>query len=266
MIWKRILWSFLGAGLAVLLFSPGTGAEEGVKPTGSADVGIYSKYIWRGYELSDDSVVIQPSATVEYRGFSMNIWGNLDTDFDDMDPGTSDKSEWTETDLTLAYDRSFGPWALGLGYIYYGLDGVDDSQEVYVSLGLDLFLSPTLTVYREVSHYPGWYVNFGLSHSIELAGGITLDLAGSAGYYYSDDDGFVEVDAALNPTAEKYRNFHDGLLSAGLTIPLGGYLTLNPMVAYSFPLSGKADDLLTATSFSHDSDFFYGGITLSVAF
>lgn len=241
-------------------------AEEEVKPEVGVDIGAFSKYIWRGYELSDDSVVIQPSITVGYRGFSINMWGNLDTDLDDLDPDTPDKSEFNETDLTLAYDRSFGPVDLEAGYIYYGLDGMDDSQEVYLSIGLDIPLSPTLTAYREISHLPGWYFSFGISHSVDLFKGVTLDFSGSVGYYSSDDDALVEIDDNLDPTMEKYRNFHDGLVSIGLTIPIGKYVTFSPMVAYSFPLSNDAENLLTSTSFSDDSDFFFGGGTLSVAF
>ena len=86
------------------------------------------------------------------------------------------------------------------------------------------------------------------------------------GYYFSEDDGFVELDRNLNPTNDKYRNFHDALISMGLTIPLGEYFSVCPMVAYSFPLSNEADDLITAGSYSNDSDFFYGGVTFSMSF
>jgi len=54
--------------------------EENERPTLSADVAFLSQYIWRGYELSKDSLVIQPSVTVAYKGFSLNLWGNFDTD------------------------------------------------------------------------------------------------------------------------------------------------------------------------------------------
>jgi hypothetical protein len=257
--------TILLAFLALLFVHLNAWAEEEDKPEVSVDVGAFSKYIWRGYELSDESVVIQPSVTVGYKGFSINMWGNLDTDLDDMDPDTPDKSEWNETDLTLAYDRSFGPVGLGVGYIYYGLDSIDDSQEVYLCIGLDIPLSPSLTAYREISHLPGWYFNFGISHSFGLFKGVTLDFSGSVGYYCSDDEAVVEIDDNLNPTTEKYRNLHDGLVSIGLTIPIGKYCTFSPMVAYSFPLSDDADNLLTSTSFSNNSDFFFGGATLSVA-
>ena len=254
------------ASLLILVTVSFNAWAEEERPTISADITVASKYIWRGYELSDDSAVIQPSITVGYKGFSMNLWGNLDTDFDDQDPTTSNKAQFTETDFTLAYDRSFGKFNLGVGYIYYSLDGIDDSQELYFRAGLDVLLAPTLTIYREVAHLPGWYFHFGISHAFSLPRNMSLDLSGSVGYYYSDDDAFVEVDGNLNPTTKKYRNFHDGLISAGLSIPMGKYMTLTPSISYSFPLSNKADDLITSTSFSNDSDFIYGGLTLSIAF
>ncbi|MBN1103105.1 MAG: hypothetical protein JXL84_06805 [Deltaproteobacteria bacterium] len=262
---RGLTTAFLGGLLCVVFMAFNAGAEE-ERPTASATMGVFSKYIWRGYELSDDSLVIQPSITVGYKGFSVNLWGNLDTDWDDRVPATSDKTEWTETDMTLEYGREFGPVRLAAGYIYYALDGIDDSQEVYLSGSWNVLLTPTLTIYREVSHLPGWYFKFALGHSFDLGKGISLDLAGSVGYYYSDDEAFVEVDDSLNPTTEKYRALHDGNLSVGLKIPLAKYLVLNPTVAYSFPLSNKADNLLTSTSFSGDSDFLYGGINLTLTF
>ncbi|MGW8325565.1 MAG: hypothetical protein ACWGNI_07635, partial [Desulfobacterales bacterium] len=145
-------------------------------------------------------------------------------------------------------------------------DGVDDSQEIYLSLGLDTLLSPSLTVYREVAHYQGWYISLGVSHSFELPKEITLDLGGSIGYYASDNDDFVEIDDNGNATTDKYNALHNGLVSVGLTIPVGKYFSVVPMIAYSFPLSNEADNLIKSTSFSDKSDFFYGGVTASLSF
>ena len=87
------------------------------------------------------------------------------------------------------------------------------------------------------------------------------------GYYYSSDDDFVEYDSNLAATNNRYKAFHDGLVTAGLTIPFAKHFTACPMIGYTFPLSGDADDLLTAESFdSEDSDFFFGGVTFSIAF
>ena len=49
--------------------------------TADLNVSLYSQYIWRGYELSRDSVVIFPTMTVGYKGFAVNLWADLDTRF-----------------------------------------------------------------------------------------------------------------------------------------------------------------------------------------
>jgi len=253
-------------------------AEEGLlaawakgedPPTASGDIAVLSKYVWRGFELSDDSIVIQPSLTVDYRDFSFNLWGNLDTDLDNGVPGN--ESHFNETDMTLSYSKSMGPVSLGAGYIYYGLDAIEDSEELYFSCGLDTLLSPTLTVYREIAHLSAWYVTFDISHSFNLPKGITLDLGGSAGYLSFDDaDDGSEVNDDLAATGNEYQNFHNGLISVGLTIPLTKYLSVNPMLAYSFPLTDDAHDFLEnanrSAGFSNDTDYLFGGITVSIVF
>jgi len=260
---KRIV--ILVMCLVICLGSMAAWAEEETeeRPTADFSVAFLSQYIWRGYAFSDDSAVIQPSGTISYYGFSVGLWGNLDTHLDDgSGHGTS---VFNETDLTISYDHSFGPVSLGVGYIYYGLEGVPDSQEVYASVGYDILLSPTLTVYREVSNYPSWYINLGISHSFELPKGISLNLGASAGYYSYDD--IYEAGGK----SHKYHNFHDGLISASLDIPLGKYFTVSPMIAYSFPLSDDARHFIPTMSIAdvasdNDADFFYGGVILSATF
>ena len=39
----------------------------------NASVGIFNRYIFRGYELSSHSVVIQPALNVSYKGFSTTL-------------------------------------------------------------------------------------------------------------------------------------------------------------------------------------------------
>jgi hypothetical protein len=232
-------------------------AEEAEKPTAGVDLGVFSQYVWRGLALSKNSLVIQPSVTVGYKGVSLNVWGNLDTN-----KYNGNGSEYNETDITLSYSKSIGIVNLTGGYIYYGLEGVTDSQELFATVGLNTILKPTITVYREVASSPGWYVNVGISHSQELANKITLDLAASAGYWYSDDNAVHEA-ANIN---SKYRALHNGLVSVGFTFPVGDYFSVKPTLAYSFPLSSKAEDYIKANSVGGDSSFLYGGVTLSMAF
>ncbi len=249
----------LAPGEGTTVATTAQGEEE--RPTISADAAFLSKYIWRGYELSKDSLVIQPSITAGYKGFGLNLWGNLDTDLYGYDD-----AKWNETDMTVYYDHSFGPVGVGVGYIYYALDGIDDTQEFYLSVGGDVLLAPTLTIYWDVDEAPGWYFDLGISHSFDLPHEITLDLAGSVGYYISENDGIVDYDDALNPETSRFQNFQNGLISVGMTIPFYKYFSVVPMIAYSFPLGNAADNMLKATSLSNDSSHVFGGITLSMAF
>jgi len=108
---KKLLAGVATTGVCLSMFSGMAYAEED-KPTADLTFGAYSQYIWHGFELSKDSLVIQPSMTVAYKGFSANLWGNLDTDqYSDTTDGTNN---WNETDMTLAYGWEMGPAAFPL--------------------------------------------------------------------------------------------------------------------------------------------------------
>jgi len=250
---------------AVIFFCSLTAAPalaEEAKPTANASVGVFSQYIWRGWELSRDSIVIQPSMTVAYNGLAVNLWGNLDTNYYNPDPAL-ETNDFNETDLTISYDGSAGKLLYGVGYIYYATTA--DTQEVYAKVGIDTLLKPTLTVYRDIDHIAGWYIQAGVSHSLPITGKTTLDLGARAGYYISATDSFTEANSS-----EKYSAFHDGVLSAALTIPVGQYLTVSPQLSWSFPLSSKAKDRLEADNLAllgeEKSSFFFGGIATTFAF
>lgn len=254
------------AAAAAVVFLAGTGipvSAEEEKPTGDLSVAMLSKYVWRGYELSKDSLVIQPSLTASYRGFGLNLWGNLDTDQDMALFGT-DGNNWNETDMTLSYDNAVGMMSYSVGYIYYALDGADDTQEVYGSISLDTILAPTLTIYRDFDEFPGWYSTLGASHSFQLSETITLDLGGYISYLVVDDTSTLADPG--DPTSE-YSDFHDGRISASVSIPVTEYLTVSPELYYSFALGSDASDVIKAASASgDDDDFIYGGISLSMSF
>jgi hypothetical protein len=269
---KKISLAVLGA-LCFLQFGGVALAEED-KPTASLAVAALSKYVWRGFEYSKDSIVIQPSATVAYKGFSANLWGNVDTDVYVQGPTWEDSASWTETDFTLAYDWTMGPVGLTAGYIYYGLDGVEDTQEIFAKAALKVLLTPTLTVYRDYDFYPGWYATLGVSHTVPITEKIGLSLGAQVGYLSADDDSsYAEYDGVNKATGDAYSGFHDGLLTASIAIPVADYITITPVVNYSFPLTSDAGDLIETYSqevldgdASGDDNYIYGGVTVSMAF
>ena len=79
-------WMLLGANIAKAQSQQYEAPKEAPKeeeprPTASVYVDFLNQYVWRGYALSDahKGMVIQPSVTASYRGFSLNVWGNFDT-------------------------------------------------------------------------------------------------------------------------------------------------------------------------------------------
>ena len=267
--------------------SPAPAEEE--KPTGELSVSGLTAYIWRGYENTRNSVVIQPSLTVGYKGFSANIWGNLDTQ-PYSQTNVTNSSTWTETDYTLSYTKTIGIVNAGVGYIYYGLGAANagaakplDSQEVYVTVGLNTLLTPTLTAYKEIDHYHQYYFLLGVSHTVEFNKTVSLKLGASASYLLSDyadatqyninasSGGYPKFNDSYQATNDKFSNFHDGVVTVSLPINLVKYITVAPTVSYSFPLSGDANNEIKARGkkanpADNDSSFIYGGLTFDVSF
>ena len=247
-------------------------AEEG--PSTEFSASLLSQYIWRGQELSKDSMVVQPSATVSLSGFSFNWWANWDTDVYDGRPvNLADKDNLNETDLTFAYVHDFGIVSAGAGYIYYALDQAEDSQEFYVAATLNVLLSPTLTVYREFAHYPSTYIELAVSHSFALPYDVSLDVSLSGSYLDSDDsDAYPDPD---HPD-DDYSNLHDGRAGVSMTIPFSAFLStgfaryfsITPEVNYVFPLSGDASGDMAdrALGNTRHNNFVYGGATFSFSF
>jgi len=273
--------------------APAAAAPAEEKPTGDFTMSALSQYIWRGYELSRNSMVVQPSATIGYKGFTANVWGNLDTRPYFAGTGsTSYASTWNETDLTLSYTKSLGLFNLGAGYIYYSLgplnkDAPDraDAQEIFATVSLNTILSPTLTAYKEIDHYRNWYFLLGVSHAFELNKMVSLKLAASASYLlstYADATlfnagagygGYPKFDTNSQATDDKFSNFHDGNVTVSLPIKATAYITITPTISYVFPLSDDAKYEMkgsgmkgTATAADRDSSFIYGGLAASFSF
>jgi hypothetical protein len=235
--------------------------------TADLNVSLYSQYIWRGYGLSRDGLVIFPTLTVGYKGFAVNVWTDLDTRFGRFG-GTEDREfKLQETDVTVSYSNSYAPWKLNysLGWILYDfqpLQGMDDAhenrikdtknQEIFVTLGLDVPLKPTFSVYQEIETGKAWYFQLGVSHSFPVYKDWSLDLAGTVSYLN-------------NKSTDDFSDFHDGNISAGLKIPLNKYLSLKPNLQYSFPITSAASRQIEDVSFGNNHQYVYGGIIFDLA-
>jgi hypothetical protein len=241
---KKILMTGLVA-LGISTMITGTALAED-KPEADFSMGAYSQYVWRGFAFSDSSVVLQPSMTVAYKGFGVNFWGNIDTD----EVGTEHKN-WNETDLTISYDGSAGKIGYGVGWIYYNVDGADESEELYATVSVDTLLAPTLTFYNDIDSYPGYYITLGVGHSLPVGEGMALDLGAQIGFMDDDAD---------------YSEFHDALISASMTFAINDYVSVTPELYYSFALTNDAEMMIAGGSVDGEDDHVFGGVSASFAF
>ncbi len=266
---KGRIWVVLGLmvffGLGLL---NGVSRADEPAPSTELAVDVLSQYIWRGFALSDDSVVVQPSMTVSYLGAYVNIWGNYDTDRNNEHDKSLDGADWDETDFTFGYTYDKLPYgaSLDVGGIYYALDG-DDSFELYAGLSATCpktGINFGVKVYREISHFPAWWYELSAERDISLPWyQASLSLSASAMYLDSKDKG------AYPDPDDPGDEFSDWLylqVGAEVNIPVGKYLTVTPKVYYSFSLSDEAKDLLEDNSWDNHHDHFFGGIGISFSY
>jgi len=233
---NKILITLLATVISIGCISSYVQAAE---TSGSASVDIYSSYMWRGFELHED-VAIQPSVGITYGGFGANLWSDYN----------NDTKEAVETDLTLNYVYSIDKIGLDVGYIYYGLDGAADTQEIYVAVSYDTLLSPSLTLYYDFDEFDGTFIVASIGHDISVTKSIAVSLGASASYN--------------SDSAGDYSALHNGEISASTSIPVYGAISISPTLAYSFTLSDDAE--AAVKNADGDNNFFYGGVSAAVSF
>ena len=258
---------FLSVLMGLLILVPAGRAlsAEGA-PEAEASVGLMSQYIFRGWELTRDSMVVEPKVAVSFMGVKGEILQFIDTD--PYDPGEG-RDNLLESDLTLSYATEIQGFDVEGGYIWYAIDEEEDLQELFVSATWKTFLNPTLTIYREFYHSPSTYITLGVSHSMALPYyGATLSMELSGSYLISNDsEAFPDPD----DPEDEYSNFHDGLARVAVKVPVTRYVSVIPELDWSFPLCADAADDMQAVSRgrfgnSRSDNFIYGGLTLELNF
>lgn len=255
-------------------FQPAWAAEEKAepKPTATLSVDVLNQYVFRGLALSKDSAVMQPSASASYAGFSVSIWGNFDAAQHSSNPllPVRSGSKWNETDFTVSYTRElFKDFSATVGNVYYSLSGPFpyDLDELYLGISYSFpWFTTAFTAYREISHSPGWWLQFDITKSIALScyEGMSLDLGASLGYQVLEaDDNILNLDTMQFGA---YSEFHSATLTAGLKIPVHKYITVTPKLGVALPLTGAASDFIKANSFDTEGTHVYGGVNLSASF
>ena len=268
---KKLVLSILLCLFAFGLSSPAMGTEAtkdmetGDKIWGEISIATLSQYIDRGEELSRHSIVIQPSVTFRYKGFGATIWSNWDSS-----PYHKGEDRWNEVEYTLFYGGEYRFLNYEAGYKYDEAFGFSpDTHEIYVRLGADVLLEPTIEITKEVGHDRYWYFLFSLGHSFPLIKEkLALNLSASAGYLHTNDENtYPKVNRYGAETGHAFKNFLDGTLTAELPYNISENITITPTLSYTFPLCAEAKHLMRYMSMTgKERSFLYGGLIVTYNF
>ncbi|MDM7994994.1 MAG: hypothetical protein QUT30_04820 [Acidobacteriota bacterium] len=207
---------------------------------------VLSHYMWRGMRLSEGGV-FQPSATVGAKGFSANIWANYQ-----FDP-----NRWTEVDFTASYAGEKGNFKFEAGFVHYGVNEDEDSDEIFGGIGHSNLLNPSFKVFVDVNAGKGAYLQAGLEPSVPLGKDISLNFKAFAGYVLKNSY------MGVNDGGFEFSNFYNADFQTSLSIPLNKNFSLEPMIGYSTSLSRNARQAIRNYSVSPRGDALYGGATLT---
>ncbi len=218
---KKIILTLLAATVfAGTLASTAVAAQ--IEVSGDAYVGAYSKYVWRGFDLSpDDKFVVQGGTDLSFGGFTVSFWGNM----------SENTGELNEVDVVLDYSTDLGEMvSVSVGNILYDVDAATDTNEAYLGLTLNVPLSPTLTAYYDYDEFDTTFVTFGLSHGIDLNDALSVSLGATAGYFFDDPNGY----------GTKQEWLHNLDLSVGADYAITDQISIGASALYSAPLSERA--------------------------
>ena len=236
------------AALVLAATFAATPALAAIEVEGSAYVGYFDKYLWRGFDLSGGLPVVQGGVNLSSNGFTLGYWTNIQTKTDEGEGYIG--GDATETDITLDY--TFSPvekLSVSVGTIWYALDGLEDTKEAYLGLALDVPLAPAVKVYYDydMAEENGLFYTGAVSHSFSASDKLSFGVGALVSY--NDESDYAVGD---------YSDWHNYELSASATYAITDQISITPSFLYSSPISDEAKDAI-------DSEVL-GGITVSMSF
>jgi hypothetical protein len=238
---KKALLLLVAAVLLAGAWSTSAMAEAG-KLTGDVGVDYASRYIWRGIDLiSDNNPAVQPRFSLTY-GITDQLsvkylfWADYRL-VSGSDRTEENDNDWDEFDHipSLLYTLN-DTWSFELGYIWYYLPSIPNTQEVYGGA----------TMVLPKNHYTSLYVYYDFDKDnrdgvyIKWAVGGSQPITDYAKCFYSAGLGYMDYD---HRNSDDYNaGFSDLPLTAGISIDLGRGLSASISYNYSFTFDALRDD------------------------
>lgn len=232
--------------LTLALVAVSSPALAAIEVEGDAYVGVYDKYLWRGFNLSEAQPVLQGGVDLSTHGFTLSFWSNVQLSNGNDVVNEVDflpSNEVTETDIVLDYTHEFDILSISVGDIFYNFNGAGAStHELYLGLALDTILAPSFTVYYdwdlanasdEDYEGNGLYYTFGVSHGFDLMENLALGLGATVAY--NDESPYV---------SNSYSDWHNYELSASVDYAVTDQISVTPSFLFSEGISDDAKEAI----------------------
>ena len=201
------------------------------------DIGVYNQYVWRGLTQTSGKAAVQGDIVASYGGLSASAW--FSNAYASPAPQFAGR-DVVEFDWGLDYSGAIDAFGYSIGGLYYTYlyDSASNFPEAYIGLSYDALISPSATVYVNLSDS----TNFTY-----LAGDVWVDAvlgASVAGLDLSAGASFAvwAIDAVNRATTD---NFKDGIqvVTLGLSkdVPMGD-VTLTASLTGSIPVVSDSVD------------------------
>ncbi len=230
-------WSLMLIAVLLLGTSFTASSQAAIEVEGDGYVGIWDKYMWRGFDLSDGRPTIQGGIDLSTGGWTLSTWHNWQLkSSDDLRSG-----EMNETDIILTYSFDVGEMvSVSIGDIYYSLDfgAAEDTNELFVHATLNTLLAPTVKIWWDwdAAEEDGLYYTLDVSHTFDLEQWMpktALNLGALVGYNQHSDYSVGD-----------FGGWHNYELSASLDYALTDQLTLSPIFIFSSGISSAAKEII----------------------
>ncbi len=252
---KKFFTGFIASAVLGCAFA-GSAAAEDKSFTIGTDQGLTTKYLWRATTVgsSNTAGIIRDDHGTAWQGdvyltlfdmLTFNVWYDVPLGQKAKSLGTGSQGSAFEVDYTVDLAYSLDKWSFNFGHILYtfpttAAGSISQTSEVYVTASYDMLLSPTLGVYYDYDNVNGVYLQFDVSHSVELNDWATLNLGATVGYASGEG-----IDTRKDANGQQYFQYYEqnsgitnGVFSASVDFALGHVspmldkFTLSPSFAW----------------------------------
>jgi hypothetical protein len=236
---KRVLFVVL----LVVMLTPAFGIEVDV-------AGNYStRYMFRGERLVDNAVV-SPMLTLKMESLELSAASIYDVK----------KDEVFRHVYQLTFKTQINKIGLDTGFVRYDpRKGADATTEFFAKASWKGNWQPSLTVFFDVKEGTGQYVQAGFARNI-TSGDNKVVFGTKLGYVVNNKY------MGLNDNGKEFSGLYDAELYLTTSFKIGKHFTVEPMIAYSMPLSQDGKEAIRNMSVNKESKNLYGGVTIHASF